>query len=121
VTGVCAPIPNPDRMTYLVRVNYRGCMAWAEREDSDTDRATTIDHIRSGNLSHVVTVLECNPVEGTCRDVTEDILAAAEQARIDRQTEPPSLETSLERLRAMLIDHDRDERKHDVGIFGWPS
>jgi hypothetical protein len=119
MTGKCAPAPKPDRMAYLVRCQFRDCLAWAEREDGDTDRATTVDHIRTGNLSNVVTVLELNPVEGICHDVTDEILAEAEQARIDRQTEPASLETSLERMRGMLIDRERDLKRD--GLYGWTS
>lgn len=112
MTCKCAPIPNPDRMTYLVLVRFRDCLAWAEREVGDTDRATTVDHIRSGNLSNVVTVMECNPVEGICRDVTEEICAEAERAR-----EPDEVESFRQHLIDYQRDHDRDLLKH--GVHGW--
>ena len=113
----CARSPNPDRMLHLVQCRYRDGLFWAEREAAHIDRSTTIDHIRSGNLSDVVTVLECNPVEGTCRDVTDDILVAVEQSRIERN--PPTLEDSLNRLRGMLIDHERDLMTD--GLYGLTS
>jgi hypothetical protein len=98
-------------MTYLVQCRYRDGLYWAERDAGDTDRATTVAHIRNGNLPNVVTVLECNPVEKICRDVTDDLIAEASQDR-----EPANLETSLERLRGMLIDRERDLRRD--GVFG---
>ena len=118
MTGHCAPIPKPDPVIYLVLCRYRDGDYWAERDAVDTDRATTIEHIRTGNLPNVQQVIEIEfvPAEHrmSSRDVTEDMLAAAHAAR-----EPDTIETSLERLRGMLIDHDRDLARD--GIFGWPS
>lgn len=44
-----------------------------------TSREETILDIITGQVENVVAVLESNPVEGTCRDVSEDI--AREVAR----------------------------------------
>ncbi|WP_305986094.1 hypothetical protein [Roseibium sp. MMSF_3544] len=36
-----------------------------------------IEDIRTGQYENVRAVLECNPVEGWCNDITEDVLTAA--------------------------------------------
>jgi len=62
-----------DRMIYLVTVAYEDGDYVSPRPLSDLDRATTIKDIASGEIEDLVQVLECNPVEGICRDVTTDI------------------------------------------------
>lgn len=63
-----------DHMTYLVVCASRSGAAYiVEREVADCDKATTIKMIASGEFEGLAQVLECNPVEGTCRDVTADI------------------------------------------------
>ncbi len=62
-----------DRMIYLVTAASKDGDYLVERHTSDLDRATTIKDIASGEIEDLVQVLECNPVEGICRDVTTDI------------------------------------------------
>ena len=102
-------IPKPDQMTYLVQCKYRDGLYWAERDAGDTDRATTITHIRNGNLPNVQLVLECNPVERICRDVTDDLLLEAEQSR-----ERDEVADFRKMLQDYKNDHDRELRVH-----GW--
>lgn len=64
-----------DHMIYLVFENSKTGPVLCEREVSDLDRKTTIEDIASGQFEDFRQVLECNPVEGTCRDVTEDMTA----------------------------------------------
>jgi hypothetical protein len=106
----CAPTaPNPDRMIYFVLCRFNSGLAWAERDAGDTDKATTIHDIRSGELRNVVQVIELNHAEFTSRDVTEDILAECITANFIAVGE---------RLFADQIaydrDHARDLRKHEV-------
>src|SRR5436305_459415 len=68
---------NPDQMIYFVLCRYKSGLAWAERDPANMSRRDTIADIMTGELPNVVTVLECNPVEHVCSDVTEDILADA--------------------------------------------
>lgn len=63
-----------DHMVYFVLCGP-GTYA-PERNLSDMDRATTVRDIATGHFEGVVQVLECNPVEGICRDVTEEIMNA---------------------------------------------
>lgn len=63
-----------DHMIYFVLCGP-GTYA-PERNLSDMDRATTVRDIATGQFEGVVQVLECNPVEGICRDVTEEIMNA---------------------------------------------
>jgi hypothetical protein len=106
----CAPTaPNPDRMIYFVLCRYDSGLAWAEREVSDTDRASTIHDIRSGELRNVVQVIELNHAEFTSRDVTEDILAECVVANfIAIGARLFSDQIAYDR------DHARDYRKHEV-------
>lgn len=69
-----------DTMIYFVQINFgkRIGTAFVERDTADMDRKTTIQDIRDGQWrGDVVKVLECNPVENICNDVTDEILAAA--------------------------------------------
>jgi hypothetical protein len=97
---------NMDRMQYFVLCQYKSGLSWAERDPANMDRKNTIEDICSGELPDVVMVLECNPVEIICRDVTEDILADAGVFVTD---DPPRLsgQDSIDWQR----DRARDERK----------
>lgn len=64
-----------DLMQYFVLCRYKTGLQWAARDPANMDRKNTMDDICSGELPDVVTVLECNPVENICNNVTEDILA----------------------------------------------
>jgi hypothetical protein len=64
-----------DHMVYFVLCGP-GTFA-PERNLSDMDRATTVRDIATGQFEGVVQVLECNPVEGICRDVTDDVMRDA--------------------------------------------
>ena len=63
-----------DRMIYLPIVRAKdGTLYTAEREVSDMGRMTTVADIASGQIENLVQVLECNPLEGICHDITESI------------------------------------------------
>ena len=63
-----------DRMTYLVLADFGKLgRAWVERDDADMSRAVTVKHIASGQIENVIQVLEVNPVERICNDVTDAI------------------------------------------------
>lgn len=68
---------NNDRMIYFVCCAFHTGPAWAERPPHGMSRRETIIDIQSGELPDVIQVIECNPCEGICHDVTEDMLAAA--------------------------------------------
>jgi hypothetical protein len=93
---------NPDLMIYFVLVRYKSGLSWAERDPANMSRRDTIADIMTGDLANVVTILECNPVEHVCSDVTEDILAAAGVFVTD---DPPANKIEW------LNDHRRDQRK----------
>jgi hypothetical protein len=79
-------------------------------------RAEIIREIRSGAITAIKIIEVTEPCEdfprGQVLDVTDELIAEAQQER-----EPPTLDELAERLRGMLVDHDRDLRKH--GVFGW--
>lgn len=66
---------NLDRMIYLVISDYNdGDGPFVrEAELSRTDFVTVCKGIRDGQYENLVAVIELNPVEHTCREVTSDI------------------------------------------------
>jgi len=62
-----------DQMIYLVAAGHKDGGYLPERKLSDLDRATTVKDVADGQYEDISQIIECNPVEGTCRDVTEDI------------------------------------------------
>jgi len=102
------PSAQPTAVLYFVICQFKDGRASVERDTTRMNRADTIEDIRSGELSNVVTVIETEISAGHSRDVTADILAEAEELRA--QDRSPIM-SALDRLLADL-DHDRDERKH---------
>lgn len=105
-------MPRPQRakahdvFTYFVLADFgKAGIAWVERSVNDADRRTTVADITSGQWGDVMTILECNPVENICNDVTEELLREA--GRWDEPLEP--IDT-----RAARFDHARDLRKHEA-------
>lgn len=105
-------MPRPQRatandvFTYFVLADFgKAGVAWVERSANDADRRTTLADITSGQWSDVVTILECNPVENVCNDVTEELLREA--GVWDEPLEPIDAQ-------AARWDHARDLRKHRV-------
>jgi hypothetical protein len=70
-----------DLMIYFCLCQYNSGPAWAERDPANMSRRETVIDIRSGELPNVLMVLECNPVERICSDVTEDVLTEANDLR----------------------------------------
>ena len=105
-------MPRPQRatahdvFTYFVLADFgKSGIAWVERSINDADRRTTVTDITSGQWGDVMTILECNPVENICNDVTEELLREAGLG--DEPLEP--IDTPAARW-----DHARDLRKHRV-------
>jgi hypothetical protein len=64
--------------TYFVLADFgKAGVAWVERNVNDADRKTTVADISSGQWGDVMTILECNPAENICNDVTEELLREA--------------------------------------------
>jgi hypothetical protein len=63
---------NLDRMMYLVISDHKdGPIIW-EIQLHRMDRATVARDLRHGQYEDVLAVLEINPVEGICREVTNE-------------------------------------------------
>lgn len=62
-----------DQMTYIV---IAGGIVMERRTD-ELDRKSVLKDIADAQYDDLEQVLEVNPVEGTCRDVTEDICTDA--------------------------------------------
>ncbi len=97
-----------DQAIYFVECDFgkRG-KSFIEVDRDSNSRREIIENIVSGEYRDVVTVIECNPVERTSRDITEDIKAEALKMAFIQ---------AGERLFADQIafdrDHARDYRKH---------
>jgi hypothetical protein len=78
------------------------------------DRASTLQDIRSGELYNIVQIIETEicGFEISSRDVTECLLAEAEELRVaDREP----IMSRLDRLLASL-DHVQDNRKNAEAV-----
>ena len=91
-----------DQMIYLVIGTDKDGAYLPERKLSDLDRATTVKDIAAGQYEDLIQVIELNPVEGICRDVTEDI-AWEVSALWSRDGEP-------------LSDRQRDFIEQTIGL-----
>lgn len=106
MTARTAPhAPVGDNMIYFVLCDYRSGRQWAARDPSNMDRTSTFRDIRSGELPNVVTLLECNPVENICNDVTDDVLPECFAAKVPRLSGQDAIDWQR--------DHARDQRKHE--------
>lgn len=100
----CHCAPNNDKMIYFVLCDFGKIgREWVARNPANMSRRDTIVDIQSGELPSVVTVLECNPFENICNDVTEDIM---------RDAFIP--EASTVSMQDLTFDHARDHRKHEA-------
>lgn len=92
---------------YFVETEHSGIGRWFIELDRDTNsRDNVIRMIRSGEV--VIKVLEIVEDEGSCRDVTAELVEASQQ-----EHEPASLEAIGNKL-AALRDHFHDLRKHEA-------
>lgn len=69
--------PIQDHMAYVVVVAHPNGPYIPERDVADMDRKSIVEDIACGELEDVLQVIELNPVEGTSRAVTDDILSEA--------------------------------------------
>lgn len=68
-----------DRMFYLVISDHKdGPIIW-EIEIDRMERATVAEEIRQGQYRDVLHVIELNPIEGICREVTHEFREAIER------------------------------------------
>ena len=91
-----------DQMIYLMIGTDKDGAYLPERKLSDLDRATVIKDIADGQYEGLTQVLEINPAEGICRDVTED-MAWEVSALWSRDGEP-------------LSDWQRDFIEQTIGL-----
>ena len=61
-----------DRMVYVVIVAHESG-DFIPEQPVYVDRKTVVRDIANGQYKRLAQVLGCNPAEGTCRDVTEDM------------------------------------------------
>ena len=112
----CAPTSNPHPL-YFAECSYGRLGTEFQATDRDKNsRAEIIREIRAGGIKPIRIIEVIEPCEdfprGQVLDVTEELIAEAEQPREPR---------SLEEIRQMLVDYQRDhtrDLKRD-GVFGW--
>lgn len=69
--------PNLDTSMFSVICEIENCLYTPEVELADMRRHKLVEDIRTGQLEQVRAVLEFNPVEGWCNDITEDVMRTA--------------------------------------------
>jgi len=73
-----------DRMYILVISDHRAGPIIYEVDVADMTRARVLEDIRQGQYGRVLRIIEFNPVEGICREVTDDEDFARALERDDR-------------------------------------
>jgi len=68
---------NLDRTFYSVICDLGNCYYTPELDLADMGMKQIVEDVRAGQFERVLAVLEFNPVEGWCNDVTEPVLAQA--------------------------------------------
>jgi hypothetical protein len=116
MTARCAPLPNPGPL-YFAECSYGRLGNEFQALDRDKNsRNEIIREIRSGGITPIKILEVTEPCEdfplGLVADVTDELIAEAEAER-----EPRTLDEIAEQLRGMLVDRERDLKKH--GVFGW--
>lgn len=107
MTAYCSRAPDPLLHFILCDFGKNG-REWIARDVGRMNRADTVEDIRSGEIKNVVRVLECSLEGPICRDVSEDILRAADRWN---DSDPPL--SGTERVN-WLHDRTRDHRKNEV-------
>lgn len=69
--------PNLDTSIFSVICELGDCLYTPEIELAGMRKHRLVDDIRNGQLEQVRAVLEFNPAEGWCNDITEDVLSEA--------------------------------------------
>ncbi|POF29654.1 hypothetical protein [Roseibium marinum] len=68
---------NLDMSFFWVICELEGSLYLPETEFEDMSLRRIVGDIRGGQLENVRAILETNPAEGWCNDITGDVLAAA--------------------------------------------
>ena len=68
---------NLDRSYFSVICDFGNALYAPERELAEMTLEEIVSDVRAGQLEDVCAVLEFNPAEGWCNDVTSDVLTAA--------------------------------------------
>jgi len=74
----------PDQSLFIVTRDF-GKLGLESVTDPAATRETIINLIATHQIDRVAFVVECNPVEGWSRDITSDVLDAAEAAARELQ------------------------------------
>jgi len=81
---------NLDNSFFSVVCELNNCLYTPETDLEDMTLRRIVDDVRSGQLENVRAVLEYNPAEGWCADVTDDVFDAIrpEEDNPDEGDEP---------------------------------
>jgi hypothetical protein len=100
-----------DQVLYFIECDFGKLgRSFVEIDRDRNSRASVIEDIACGEHRDVVTVLQLNPVEGHCRDITAEILGEASFA-VAMLAIGEAL--GFDRV-AANFDHVRDLRKHEA-------
>ncbi|PVB59343.1 hypothetical protein [Labrenzia sp. 011] len=93
---------NLDRPVFWVICELDGTLYLPETELADMSFHRIVGDIRSGQLENVQAVLESNPAEGWCNDITRTVMAAAFPETDDESGGEDWSDYSTERLDGRL-------------------
>ncbi|MHA7777374.1 hypothetical protein [Roseibium sp. M-1] len=68
---------NLDMSFFSVICDLGSCFYTPETDLAEMNLARIVEDLQAGQLEKVLAVLEFNPAEGWCNDVTSEVLAAA--------------------------------------------
>lgn len=88
---------NLDRTFYSVICDLEKCLYTPEIDLADMSLDRIIEDVQAGQLERVRAILQFNPEEGWCNDITGDVFAAA-FAATDQETETDWSDYRDERL-----------------------
>ena len=93
-----------DRPLFFIKCAFKSGNVFVEVDRSRMTRSQVVDDIFHGQYENVVTVIECNPFEHICDDITADVRAEVEALR------EPSPPLAVQNLQDWKWDHARGMR-----------
>jgi hypothetical protein len=112
------PADRLDRDICLVLEDFGAgaACAWRETDEADTDMATVLQHLLSGQYTYPVRIVCFNPGQGWSRDATSEFADAVAQLAADTDAEvSPALQAFIATNASRHFDPARPPlaRRHD--------
>jgi hypothetical protein len=73
----------PDQSLFIVMRDW-GKLGFESVSEPEMTRESIAEDIAKGQIYNVAYVIECNPIEGWSKVITDEIFAAADQRKLER-------------------------------------